>query len=97
MNRIKTKVWYHDTGIIFQPSTPDTHAQNGRAERFEKLIIEKARAMRLSANLPYKLWREIISSATYLYNRTPRVSLDWKSPYEAFHIYVYDKEEVSGP
>ena len=97
MNRIKTKAWCHDTGITFEPSAPDTHAQNGRAERFGRLIMEKARAMRLSANLPHKLWREIISSATYLYNRTPRVSLDWKSPYEAFHTYVYDKEEVSGP
>ncbi len=52
--------------------------------------------MRLSANLPDKLLREIVSTATYLYNRTPRASNDWKSPYEAFHIYVFDKKEVFG-
>ena len=40
---------------------------------------------------------EIIAAATYLYNRTPRASNDWKSPYELFHTYVFDKEEVSGP
>ncbi len=37
-----------------------------------------------------------MSTATYLYNRTPRASNDWKSSYEAFHSYVFDKEEVSG-
>ena len=40
---------------------------------------------------------EIIAAATYLYNQTPRASNDWKSPYESFHTYVFDKEEVSGP
>lgn len=38
-----------------------------------------------------------MSTATYLYNRTPGASNDWMSPYEAFHSYVFDKEEVSDP
>ena len=97
MNRLKTKAWCINVGITFEPCAPNTHAQNGGAEMFGRLIMEKARAMRLSANLPHKLWREIVAAATYLYNRTPRVSLDWKSPYEAFYTYVWDKEEVSGP
>ena len=53
--------------------------------------------MRLSANLPHKLWRKIASTATYLYNQTPRASNDWKIPYKGFHSYVFDKEEVSSP
>ena len=53
--------------------------------------------MRLSANLPHKLWREIISTAGYLYNQTPRASNDWKSPYKAFHTFVFEQEGVSGP
>ena len=61
------------------------------------MIVEKARAMRLSANLPHRLWREIIGAAAYLYNRTPRHSNELKSPYEAFHTYVFEKEEVSDP
>ena len=76
MNRIKTTEWCNQNGISFEPCAPDTHAQNGGAERFGQLIMEKARAMRLSANLPHKLWREIVSTATYLYNRTPRASND---------------------
>ena len=71
--------------------------QNGEAERFGRLIMEKARAMKLYANLPYKLWREIVAIAIYLYNQTPRVSNNWISPYKVFHTYVFEKEEVSGP
>ena len=40
---------------------------------------------------------KIIAAATYLYNQTPRASSNWKSLYELFHTYVFDKEEVSGP
>ena len=97
LNRIQTRAWCESVGITLKLCAPDTHAQNGGAERFGRLIVEKAQAMRLSASLPHKLWREIIGTATYLYNRTPRHSNDWKSPYEAFHTYIFKKEEVSGP
>ena len=52
--------------------------------------------MRLSARLPHTLWREIISLAVYLYNRTPKYNLDWKSPYEAFHEVTMSDEGVTG-
>ena len=38
---------------------------------------------------------EIIAAAMYLYNQTLRALSNWKSPYELFHTYVFDKEEVS--
>ncbi len=97
MNRIKTTEWCHQNGIFFEPFVPDTYAQNGSAERFRQLIMKKARVMRLSANPLHKLWKEIVSTATYLYNQTPRASNDRKSPYQAFHSYLFDKKEVSGP
>ena len=53
--------------------------------------------MRLSAHLPHALWREIIAMVVYLYNRTPKHSLDWKSPYEAFHEVTIPAEGVTGP
>ena len=97
LNRIQTRAWCKSVGISLELCAPDTHAQNGGAERFGRLIIEKARAMRLSGNLPHKLWREIVGTAGYLYNRTPRQSNDWKSPYEAFHTFVFEQEAISGP
>ena len=76
LNWIQTKAWCENVGITLELCAPDTHAQNGGAERFGRLIVEKARAMRLSSNLPHKLWREIIGTANYLYNQTPRYSND---------------------
>ena len=97
LNCIKTRAWCESVGISLELCAPDTHAQNGGAERFGRLVVKKTRAMRLSANLPYKLWREIIGTAGYLYNQTPCHSNNWKSPYEAFHSYVFKQEGVSGP
>ena len=97
MNRNNTKTWLKSRGIEFEKCAPDTHEQNGLAERMGRLIIEKARAMRLSARLPHALWREIIATAVYLYNRTPKHSLEWKSPYEAFHQITMSAEGVTGP
>ena len=97
MNRNRTKPWLTSRGIEFEKCTPDTHEQNGLAERMGRVIIEKARAMRLSGKLPHALLRKIIASAVYLYNRTPRQSLDWKSSYEAFHEITMPAEGVSGP
>ena len=52
MNQIKRTEWCNQKVISFEPFAPDTHAQNGDAEHFGRLIMEKLRAMHLSANLP---------------------------------------------
>jgi hypothetical protein len=76
MNRNWTKAWLTSRGIDFEKCAPDTHEQNRVAERMGCLIVEKARAIRLSAHLPHALWREIIATAVYLYNRTPKHNLE---------------------
>ena len=97
MNRIKTKKWFNQQGIDFECCAPETHEQNGISERMGRLIMEKARAMRLSAKLPHALWKEIVATAAYLYNRTPRHPLAWKSPYETLNEHVMTSEGVTGP
>jgi hypothetical protein len=97
LNRKKTKEWFNRRGITFERCAPDTHEQNGTAERAGGVIMAKARAMRLSGKLPHALWREIVSAAAYLYNRTPRYSLGWKSPYEVFQGYMMTSQGVTGP
>jgi Integrase core domain. len=86
--RKKTLSWLRTKGINFEPSAPNTQEQNGGAERSGGVVIEKARAMRISANLPHNLWKEIINSAAYLHNRTPREAQRWKTPYEAFYSAI---------
>ena len=70
MNRNWTKAWLTSRGIKFEKCAPDTHEQNGLAERMGQVIIEKARAMRLSGKLPHALWQEIIASAVYVKTAT---------------------------
>ena len=97
LNQIQIKAWCKTVEISLELFAPDTHAQNGKTERFGRLIVEKAWAMQLSANLSHKLWQKIIGTVTYLYNWTPRHSNDWKSSYEVFHTYIFEQEGVSGP
>lgn len=54
-------------GISFEPSAPDTHEQNGGAERMGRTILTKARAMRISAVRSQSQWRGIAQAAAYLH------------------------------
>lgn len=80
INQIKTRDWCNNVGILFKPCTSDTYAQNSGVEYFNQLIMETARAIRLFTNLPHKLWKKIIATATYLYNQIFRTSNNWISP-----------------
>lgn len=63
-----TKVWYNNMKITFKAYASNIYTQNGKIERFVRFIMEKVWAIRLSANLPYKLRREIVATVSYLYN-----------------------------
>jgi GAG-pre-integrase domain len=88
LGRKKTLRWLRSQTITFEPSAPRTQDQNGTAERSGGVVIGKARAMRIGANLPHDLWDEIVNCAVYLRDRTPRESNGWKSPYEKFHTFL---------
>lgn len=66
LGRRKTMSWLRSQGISFEPSAPNTQAQNGIAERSGGVVLEKARAMRISARLPHDLRNEIANCAVYL-------------------------------
>jgi hypothetical protein len=81
-----------EQGISFEPSAPDTHDQNGRAERLGGVIMAKARSMRIRAKLPHDLWQKTVNTAVYLYNRTLRYANDWQTPYKRFYTYLGQQE-----
>jgi transposase InsO family protein len=66
-----------DLGIKTLQSVPHMHQQNGRAERFNRTIMEKAQAMRLDACLPQSWWEFAVLHALHCYNRTPMRRLKW--------------------
>lgn len=71
-------------GIVHQTSAPYTPQQNGKAERMNRTIVEKARTMLIDANLKKFYWAETVNTAAYLLNRTPHKKLNGKSPDEVW-------------
>ena len=69
-----------DEGIEIHRSVPAQPQMNGRAERFNHTIDEKAESMRHQACLPDSWWEFCVLHANYLYNCTPMRRLDWKTP-----------------
>ena len=68
MNKKRILIWIRLKDITFKPSVPHTQAQNGVVECSGNVIMKKARAMQISANLSHDIWKEIINAAIYLYN-----------------------------
>src|SRR5271163_1050069 len=77
-----------EKGIRHETTVAETPQQNGVAERYNRMILELIRAIKLSANVPDELWAELAITAAYLRNRLPmRANYNRGniSPYEAWH------------
>ncbi|TFY50468.1 hypothetical protein EVJ58_g11038 [Rhodofomes roseus] len=73
-------------GISLRLTAAYTSAHNGRVERLHRTLMDRARAMRLAANVPANRWDEFLLTANYLTVRTPSRSLPpGVTPYEAWH------------
>jgi transposase InsO family protein len=71
-----------DKGILHQTSCPDTPPQNGVAERKNRHLLEVARALMFTMNVPKFMWSEAVMMVTFLINRTPSRVIGMKSPCE---------------
>lgn len=78
----KIETYYTNKGIISTYSSPYSHEQNGGAERINRTLFNKVRALLIASNLPKFLWGEALLATVYIYNRTPNSSIDYKTPYE---------------
>lgn len=58
-------------GILHETSCVDTISQNGVAERKNRHLLETARALLFSMNIPKKFWADAVSTACFLINRIP--------------------------
>ena len=76
--------FYQSKGIRSETTVPYTPQQNGKAERLNRTLMEKARPMLADANLPKNLWAEAVTTANYLRNRSPATGHN-ATPYELFH------------
>ncbi|KAL7284388.1 hypothetical protein ACG7TL_001678, partial [Trametes sanguinea] len=79
-----------DLGIEHQKSTPDSPQQNGRAERWNHTIVEKAMSMLHHAGLSHGFWQLAVEAAVHIYNRQPMRRLKWRCPITAWDGTVPD-------
>jgi len=68
--------------ILHQTSCVNTPQQNGIAERKNRDLLEKTRAIMFQMNVPKPFWSHGVLTATHLINRLPNHMLDFKSPLE---------------
>ena len=77
--------WLVQHGIRRELTVAYTPHQNGVAERAMRTIVEMARAMLVSARLPKTFWAFAVAAAVYIRNRSPTITLDRCTPYEAWY------------
>ena len=79
------KDFYKRKGIDQQLTAPWNPQQNGAAERLNRTLMEKVRAMLLEAELPRELWAEAVNTANFIRNRSPVANSRDKTPWEMFY------------
>jgi transposase InsO family protein len=76
--------YFNSKGIEHQTTAPYTPQQNGAAERLNRTLMDRVRAMLLEARLPKDLWGEAIVTANHVRNRSPSTEKT-KTPWELFY------------
>ncbi|GJX44976.1 retrovirus-related pol polyprotein from transposon TNT 1-94 [Tanacetum coccineum] len=100
-----------ENGISQNFSSLCTPKQNGVAKRRNKTLIEAARTMLNSANLPKQFWGEAVNTACYTQNRSIAVKRHGKTAYDVFrgrspdisyfyvfgcHVYIHNHRDHLG-
>ena len=84
----KNKIWddFLLSEQIIREEMPAYSSQsNGFIERENRSLMEKARSLLYSYELPARLWAEAVNTAAYLLNRLPFCRQKEKTPFELWH------------
>ncbi|KAE8706560.1 hypothetical protein F3Y22_tig00110392pilonHSYRG00195 [Hibiscus syriacus] len=98
-------------GIKRQFTVMNTPQQNGVAERMNRTLLERTRAMLRDTVLEKSFWAEAVNTACYLVNRAPLTAIELKTPmemwtgkpadYSNLHVFgsivyvMYNSQEIS--
>nr|GFB04431.1 Gag-Pol polyprotein [Tanacetum cinerariifolium] len=74
--------FYKQEGIRRQFTTAYTPQLNEVAERMNRTLLERARAMLATASLGKSFWAEAVNTACYVINRSPSTAVELKIPME---------------
>ena len=78
------KEYMTECGIRHEFTVPYTPEQNGAAERLNRVLMEKVRAMLIQSKLPHRFWAEALNTAVHVHNLSPSWLLGDKTPREMF-------------
>ena len=81
-----------ENSIEHEKTVPHTPQQNGRAECFNRTLMDKSEAMQQHECLPPTFWQDAIEMSLHIYNRQPMHHLNWYSP---IHLWNGTKPDVS--
>ena len=73
--------WCKKKGIQFDFTVPHSPQLNGKAERLNRTLLEKARSMIFDSKINKEMWGEAVYVAGYLLNRSPTETVN-TTPYE---------------
>ena len=71
-----------EKGIEHKLTMPHSPQQNGVAERWNRTLLDKVRALIHSAGLSLGFWECAVDTAVHTYNRTPTRTVGWRTPHE---------------
>ena len=74
-----------EKGIEHKLTMPGSPQQNGIAERWNWMILDKVRSMVYNAGLSLGFWEMAADAAVHIYNRTPTRVLSWQTPHELWN------------
>ena len=61
--------WCKQKGMILDYAAPYSPQLNGKAERMNKTIMERARSLIIDSNLDKSMWGEAILTSVFIINR----------------------------
>nr|GBN20086.1 Retrovirus-related Pol polyprotein from transposon TNT 1-94 [Araneus ventricosus] len=61
-----------NSGIFHEKTIPYNSESNGKAERANRILLERARSLMYESELPLKFWAEVINFSIQVSNVTPR-------------------------
>ncbi|BFG28235.1 hypothetical protein CerSpe_145090 [Prunus speciosa] len=72
--------FFQQHGIIHQTTTAYTPQQNGIAERKNRHLLDVARSLCFTMQVPKQFWADAVMTAVFLINRMPTRVLDYQTP-----------------
>ncbi|CAL5418427.1 unnamed protein product [Camellia sinensis] len=80
------RAYLEEHGILYQTSCVGTPQQNGVAERKNGHLLEVARSLLFTMNVPKSFWGDAVLTAAYLINRMPSSVLQFQIPIQLLPV-----------